>query len=457
MSTSEAGPKLSTVAVSSVLSLLFLYLLNSNFIFWVVGLVCLFLSLRIIAFHIWIPALAGLAGLLLFGYVDQTLEIYRSLIEDANTLQIALGAYNVFWLSLFVWNSGRLLNRKRVRQLVRQQNSSETELTSDQVSQLKLKLKILWRLPQILGLLPFGGLITGLFIVVLGRNVPGEFSIFSSFRLYEIKCLIVVVAIFVFLNALIFCHTKIQKQLQQWWPFTKNKTKKNISISDGLFNDSDESIVLGIALFWFSALTIPIVKALSGITSAGIAMVLVAILALDVILFYFQKSDTTLSDKERKIVKRNFLISLAVHFLFSVIFLLFVPPLFWSNFLGSISIAALCLSSVTVIFSTIYYWGYSLKKGTHTLFAVMGQRVPAVSILLILAIVSSQFNWNDNHEIRYLKSTQSSEPSQSVGIQESFEKWFNSRTDKDDFKSEGNYPVYIVSAQGGGIYAAYHA
>ena len=78
--------------------------------------------------------------------------------------------------------------------------------------------------------------------------------------------------------------------------------------------------------------------------------------------------------------------------------------------------------------------------------------IPFLLLLILLAIVFAAFDLNDNHEIRTVErknklATQS--------LSEAFGRWWDSRQDRERFESK-RYPIYIVSAQGGGIYAAYH-
>lgn len=83
--------------------------------------------------------------------------------------------------------------------------------------------------------------------------------------------------------------------------------------------------------------------------------------------------------------------------------------------------------------------------------------VPVLTILVLLAIGLSIADWNDNHSIRSIapeKGTRTATPT----IDDAFRRWFSSRKDHDDFKSAGEpYPIFVVAAQGGGVYAAKHA
>jgi Flp pilus assembly protein TadD len=81
-------------------------------------------------------------------------------------------------------------------------------------------------------------------------------------------------------------------------------------------------------------------------------------------------------------------------------------------------------------------------------------RIPAISCLFVVAVVISALNLNDNHVVQLIPSGKAevspSEPS--------FEAWYSRRADKEWYRQRGEpYPVFLVSAAGGGIYAAYYA
>jgi hypothetical protein len=84
----------------------------------------------------------------------------------------------------------------------------------------------------------------------------------------------------------------------------------------------------------------------------------------------------------------------------------------------------------------------------------MGLRIPFVPALLALAVAVSLFDWNDNHEIRSLKPA-SDHAATAPLVADQFMQWYAKRPDRRRFQRE--YPVYVVAAQGGGLYAAYQS
>lgn len=78
---------------------------------------------------------------------------------------------------------------------------------------------------------------------------------------------------------------------------------------------------------------------------------------------------------------------------------------------------------------------------------------PALSLLVILSFVATAFDLNDNHEIRTLDQKFQPLPSST----QAFRDWLESRADRPYFQSRNEpYPIYVVAAEGGGLYAAQH-
>ncbi len=134
----------------------------------------------------------------------------------------------------------------------------------------------------------------------------------------------------------------------------------------------------------------------------------------------------------------------------------------WAGYFGALAIFnvfLLCIAFLVSFFANIYD-----RTGIHALW-----------LIIILAVVTTAFNLNDNHIMRTLDREMISIPSPAFErrmrnfqaeaqartyehASDSFEKWLESRPDRDYYVRRGRpYPVFIVSAQGGGLYAAYQA
>lgn len=453
--------KIVSTLLFSILVGVILYSLSLWSVLLIVSGVLLFLALRRISFHLWVPAFSGVLSLLLFGYVDQTLEIYRLLIEEGfkSTGQMFWGTFNVLWLSIFVWESCYLLSEKYSKNKI---NKLKEHWGDDDHSLLKklgnnTEYLALTYLPRFIGVLPLGGLVIGVYKVIY-KNSKSEALNIAGSTSYGLYWLISLLAVFVFLNILFFYRDSLRKLFCLQKNGRESKDSSYLNRNIGLYGNLTENIVTGLALLWFSALATPIVSKVSGKASIGVFAIFATFIIFDSLLFYFHCLENKGDKKKFKEICRNFLFMLLAHLILSVLFLVFCPPLFWSYFWGAISIAALCLSSFTVIFSTIYYWGYSTEKNKVFLLKYLpGKKIPAISLILLVALTSSQQNLNDNHRIRRLSSDSQVSRVDGHQIEADFSKWFTSRSDLNNFTDTGEYPVYIVSAQGGGIYAAYHA
>jgi hypothetical protein len=81
--------------------------------------------------------------------------------------------------------------------------------------------------------------------------------------------------------------------------------------------------------------------------------------------------------------------------------------------------------------------------------------VPLLVFACLGAFVFSFFGWNDNHIIRQSTLATPRPLFNAAGPQMEFESWYRSRKDLDYFTArKKKYPVFIIAARGGGIYAA---
>lgn len=82
------------------------------------------------------------------------------------------------------------------------------------------------------------------------------------------------------------------------------------------------------------------------------------------------------------------------------------------------------------------------------------RHLPILSCVILIAILLSLFDLTDNHRIQLI-NTDSTRLKRAVDV---FEQWYVSRADREYYASRKKpYPVFIVAASGGGLYAAHHA
>lgn len=118
--------------------------------------------------------------------------------------------------------------------------------------------------------------------------------------------------------------------------------------------------------------------------------------------------------------------------------------------LGTLALVNLSLLFLLFLCSLITHWSDRTK-------------IPVLSTLIVLGLVISFFNWNDNHDVRMLTSSAEEVATRKLGttgkvppeLADAFDAWFAKRPAEYKKKFEGKaYPIYIAAAQGGGMYAA---
>ena len=118
------------------------------------------------------------------------------------------------------------------------------------------------------------------------------------------------------------------------------------------------------------------------------------------------------------------------------------------RYLGSIAILFYAAAILIVLVSNVY--GISIQT-----------KVPLLGLLLVVAVGWNVFRINDNHAVRLdppADQNSMEQAGQLPAMKNVFETWVETRQDAIDLASPDRpYPVYVVSAQGGGVYAAFHA
>lgn len=87
------------------------------------------------------------------------------------------------------------------------------------------------------------------------------------------------------------------------------------------------------------------------------------------------------------------------------------------------------------------------------------RRWPLILVIVVIIMVLSFSDSDDNHRVHELTlrpKTPETNAHELPSLEQAFRSWIAARRDRDQFVDR-NYPIYIVAAQGGGIYAAYHA
>jgi predicted chitinase len=143
---------------------------------------------------------------------------------------------------------------------------------------------------------------------------------------------------------------------------------------------------------------------------------------------------------------------------------------------GHLSGVAVALALITAVAAAVYAWPVALPRvvgtfGIVALFAVcilsftinftllgIRYRFPFIALPCLLVVVFALDSLNDNHAIRLIDRRDPAplQAADAASAGSQFTTWLDQRADRLNYAADGDeYPVYIVSAQGGGIYAAY--
>ena len=128
--------------------------------------------------------------------------------------------------------------------------------------------------------------------------------------------------------------------------------------------------------------------------------------------------------------------------LLSVLFAISSRP---AVFLGTIPVLSLFTILLVFVLSGIRIGFY-------------GSGFSPVGAALLCAFVFSLLGWNNNHLEPMIPLRHSKDLFNAAGPQLAFEQWYSSRKDLDFFaNAKKPYPIFIIAAQGGGVYAASQA
>ena len=298
--------------------------------------------------------------------IEQTIEIYRVIALDNNVAQAVFTTVFVVLLSLGVWFSARLLERDYEKHF--------PEFYKPEFEWLYKNL------PRVLGIWPLVSLAYGIWttnktLQNISETRPNVSDAKDFLWWWMISDLVLSASLF----CLFFFRIYFFKQFEN-----SNNLKGLSSLAsdhkgDGLFNKKFEIIFVNSACFVFSLLSLPmIVAAKNSPLSVGLIAIILLIVFFNVGLFSWQTTR-----KSRNTVVWTCLISLVGSLALGLI----LPPTLLPDMLGSISVVAISLTILVVVFSTIYDWGLQNK-------------IPGITILIVLICFSSAFNWNDNHRFR---------------------------------------------------------
>jgi hypothetical protein len=244
-----------------------------------------------------------------------------------------------------------------------------------------------------------------------------------------------------------------------------------ISSGEGLFSYSFELFLFWISWVSLALFTTPIAKQAYGSMWGGNNYhIFVLLISQAIVIFLWRKFDypkSTWGGGYRWWFIGLYIVGFMLPFLFQHLSANQIP-----EYVGSLGLLFWGLSMILVVASIVFR--FSLVSG-----------VPVLSLLLIVSYVVNINRINDNHTVRLMpdmpernfnKRPVAAPRSYLPSLKRSFYNWLASKepgainpryeiiqkkckppTGRNRDDCENPYPVYVVSSQGGGIYAAYHA
>ncbi|BAY14920.1 hypothetical protein NIES21_07060 [Anabaenopsis circularis NIES-21] len=345
-----------------------------------------------------IPAVVAILSVISFGCVPQTIEVYRVLALNAAEPKLSYADFQTLFSFVFI-----LLLSFSIwysANILIKYESGNKLCKQEQKEELKC-------LSNILSFVPIGSLIFGL------ANAINFLENFIEWILCIVVCLAVYCAYYKLIIECVFSQREPPKK------------------DDVIF-----FAFIPFLMFWlFTFILI--------IPENPIKPILITVICLltlvDILLFLFPG----LRENNNKYI--TFLAVVVAVALVIISYYYLSKPELVTSVLGSISIISISFSGFVIFSSLISYVGYKYN-------------FPILAILLISLTGFSWFDLNDNHRIRQVENPRSQ---QLMTLEKSFSDWKKARTDDiakfREAKPKERYPIYIVSAQGGGIFAAYHA
>jgi hypothetical protein len=167
----------------------------------------------------------------------------------------------------------------------------------------------------------------------------------------------------------------------------------------------------------------------------GIAICLGLAVLLFLVAWLFERR-VSVADRTRRVAFSSSLVIFPIIAAASVALIAF-EPIGMSQFFGVVPVFALWMAVLALIVGLL---------ARFSIFAI-----PVLGLVVVYALAIEYFKLADNHEIRYEDRIV-----QRRALDEAFDKWLESRKDRAAFQAAKRpYPVYIVAAEGGGLYAAY--
>jgi hypothetical protein len=370
--------------------------------------------------------------------------------------------WGAFWIAALaaavfgtaLWFSARTLSERRWMRGLRAEETMDQAHRDDATPNVvSMPKAMVWWVPRILGMTP------ALLMAVVFLWRVGEIGMGRRMALVLILEAAVLLGLFYARTRLTAWLARVLPRVSRT-PLAQSLLRiinRTLTVKSGsrlgLFSPGTELALMALAWTLLALIAVPIARAAYGPLAGGSLHLYVVLLAGAGVLALERVTDLdalmgTVKAREKS-KSRQYWTSFALLLLLSLL----LPLLITASGLSGVAIPR-ALGSIAILYSSL-----SIFTIFATNFFLFGTNtgIPLLSLLLVAALVLASFRVNDNHAVRLLPGRGSATlPS----LQESFEAWLQRDGRLRAIQasdSRHKWPIYLVSAQGGGVYAAYHS
>jgi hypothetical protein len=224
---------------------------------------------------------------------------------------------------------------------------------------------------------------------------------------------------------------------------------------DGLFSPRSELLLMGLAWLNLALITVPISRAAYGPFGGEIGHLYLLLLAGAVLLALWRLGREGGRDGG---TPRGYWLLYGTLLVVGLLL-----PILLNASLRSGVVVPRSLGAIAILFDSLAI----ILVFAATLFAFsVNSGVPLMALLLVVALALNSFRVNDNHAVRLYPDAPSSStratkpPGPLPPISTALRHWLDEGDRRQQIQATPpgkTWPIYVVSAQGGGVFAAYHA
>lgn len=385
--------------------------------------------------------LLALALVVLVFLTQQVRDVLLAMALEPDWSGFGMAALFSGLFGVMLWFSARSISELRWMRKPRKKDGKGDPVARPRVK--AMPAAVVWWLPRVLGMAPSLLLAAGLAFGV-GPIGAGP---------WMVLLLILEAAV---LLRLLFIRTRLPRNLPvvsrskfatlAWDALTiKSGSPK------GLFSPRFELLLMALAWINLALISVPIASAAYGPFGGG-SLHLYGLLLCGALVLALWKW------RGRPRPPRAYWITFALVLLLAML----VPPLVSATVTSGVAVPRL-LGPIAILYSSL-----SIFLVFATTFFIFGVQtgIPLLPLLLVVAMLLSIFRVNDNHAVRLVSTPPAAIPAEQAGgelptIKQAFDRWLNSEGRIEAIRTrpatEKKWPIYVVSGQGGGVFAAYHA